>query len=399
MDDSPSSQPDEPPEEESPLRAEIEQREEPRVRWRIDARTVLYVAVAVLAALAFLATARGTSTMLTRIAIGVLIALALDPVVDRIEKRLGARRRRGIAVTIVGVVIILVAGLVVVVLGPRAVNEIRQFSEQFPQTVGELERLPLVGDWIAEQDLQTRAERWVADLPEQFTDDRLAETARTLVSGVAAVSIVAVVAIAVLIDGENLARRFRRLLQPSKREAADEVGRVVYDTLGRYVGGSLTVALMMGIYVLTIGLLLGVPLTPLAAIWAMLTDLIPQVGGALGGSFFVLLAVTESVPVAIAAAALFVVYMNFENHVIQPAIVGRSVDLSPPTTMVAAFVGGAVAGIPGALVATPLTGAAKQIFLEARGRVGPASRQGDRVGVGAHLRAALRRLRRRDVVD
>jgi predicted PurR-regulated permease PerM len=329
----------------------------------------------------------------------VLIALALDPVVDRIEKRLGARRRRGIAVTIVGVVIILVAGLVVVVLGPRAVNEIRQFSEQFPQTVGELERLPLVGDWIAEQDLQTRAERWVADLPEQFTDDRLAETARTLVSGVAAVSIVAVVAIAVLIDGENLARRFRRLLQPSKREAADEVGRVVYDTLGRYVGGSLTVALMMGIYVLTIGLLLGVPLTPLAAIWAMLTDLIPQVGGALGGSFFVLLAVTESVPVAIAAAALFVVYMNFENHVIQPAIVGRSVDLSPPTTMVAAFVGGAVAGIPGALVATPLTGAAKQIFLEARGRVGPATRQGDRVGIGAHVRAVMRRLRRRDVVD
>jgi predicted PurR-regulated permease PerM len=399
MDDSPSSPPAEPPEEESPLRAEIEQREEPRVRWRVDARSVLYVAVAVLAALAFLATARGTSTMLTRIAIGVLIALALDPIVDRIEKRLGARRRRGIAVTIVGIAIILVAVLVVVVLGPRAVDEIRQFSEQFPQTVGELERLPLVGDWIAEQDLRTRAERWVADLPEQFTDDRLAETARTLVSGVAAVSIVAVVAIAVLIDGENLTRRFRRLLQPSKREAADEVGRVVYDTLGRYVGGSLTVALMMGIYVLTIGLLLGVPLTPLAAIWAMLTDLIPQVGGALGGSFFVLLAVTESVPVAIAAAALFVVYMNIENHVIQPAIVGRSVDLSPPTTMVAAFVGGAVAGIPGALVATPLTGAAKQIFLEARGRVGPATRQAGRVGVGTRLRSAMRRLLRRDVVD
>ena len=53
--------------------------------------------------------------------------------------------------------------------------------------------------------------------------------------------------------------------------------------------------------------------------------------------------------------------MTIENHVIQPAIVGRSVDLTPPTTMVAAFIGGAVAGVPGALVATPLVGAAKQL--------------------------------------
>ena len=67
------------------------------------------------------------------------------------------------------------------------------------------------------------------------------------------------------------------------------------------------------------------------------------------------------------AGIAFVVYMNVENHVIQPAIVGRSVDLTAPTTMVAAFVGGAVAGVPGALVATPLVGAAKAIYLEARG--------------------------------
>jgi len=34
---------------------------------------------------------------------------------------------------------------------------------------------------------------------------------------------------------------------------------------------------MMGVYVLTVGLILGVPLVPLAAIWAMINDLIPQV--------------------------------------------------------------------------------------------------------------------------
>ena len=60
--------------------------------------------------------------------------------------------------------------------------------------------------------------------------------------------------------------------------------------------------------------------------------------------------------------------MNLENHVIQPAIVGRSVDLTPPTTMVAAFIGAPSLGVPGALVATPLVGAAKAIYMEAMGK-------------------------------
>ena len=373
----------------SPLHLAVRRRRRPDVRWRLDGWSFAYIAGAVLIALTALAVVSGTSTMLTRIAIGVLIALALDPLVDRIEVRL--RGHRAVAVAAVGALVLGVAALVIGVLGPRAVAEIRDFSGQLPATAGELERLPLVGDWVRTQDLEGRAERWVDELPEQFTDERLADTARTLVSGVASVAIVAVVAIAVLIDGESLLKRARRLLRPAHREQADEVGRVMYHTLGRYVGGSVTVALMMGLYVLAVGLVLGVPLVPLAAIWAMITDLIPQVGGFLGGSLFVLLALTDSVTTAIIAAVLFVVYMNLENHVISPAIVGKSVDLTPPTTMVAAFVGGAIAGIPGALLATPLTGAAKQLYLEVRGRRGPEPDEDPRPGLVGTARRSLTR--------
>ena len=331
--------------------------------------TLLAVIVAVLVVLAVLAVLRNSSAMLTRIGLGVLIAMALDAVVNALVRRL--HLRRGVVVVGVAVAVVGVAVLVVTVLAPRAIAEVQNFSEQLPATVGELEQLPLVGGWVEDQDLVGRAEEWVADLPEQFTDERIEETARSLLSGVVSVAVVAIVAVAVLVDGENLAARFRRLLSPSRRDQADEVGRVVYDTLGRYVGGSLTVAGMMGLFVLAVGLVLGVPLVPLAAVWAMLTDLIPQIGGALGGIVFVALALTESVPTAIIAGALFVAYMTIENHVIQPAVVGRSVDLTAPTTMVAALIGGAVAGIPGALVATPLVGAAKHLILEARGRRPP----------------------------
>ena len=64
------------------------------------------------------------------------------------------------------------------------------------------------------------------------------------------------------IDGENLLGRFRRLLHPSRRAQADEVGGVMYRTLGRYFGGSITVAVLMGLCVLALGLVLGIPLDP-----------------------------------------------------------------------------------------------------------------------------------------
>jgi putative heme transporter len=355
--------------EESALRIDPEEAAGARLRLRLDWRTFVWLTLAVIGALALLAFFRNTTTMLTRIGIGILIALALDPLVDALQRRFSMRR--GLAVVIVASAVIALAALLVLVLGPRAVAEARRFSEQLPQTVDQLGDLPLVGGWIRQNDVGQKVQDWINGLPSEFTDERVAELASTLVSGIASVAIVTVLAIAVLIDGENLLARFRRLLPEPRQEQADAVGGIAYRTLGRYFGGSLTVAILMGLWVLTLGLILGVPLAPLAALWAMLTDLIPQVGGFLGGAFFVLLATTQGAVPALIAAVGFVLYMNFENHIVQPAIVGRSVDLTPPTTMVAAFVGGAIAGIPGALVATPLVGAVKAIYKEARGMAVP----------------------------
>ena len=89
------------------------------------------------------------------------------------------------------------------------------------------------------------------------------------------------------------------------------------------------------------------PLAPIAAIWAALTNLIPQIGGFLGGAFFVLLALTESPTTAVIAGVLFLGYQQFENNVVGPAIVGSAVNLTPPATMLAALIGGAAAGVPG----------------------------------------------------
>ena len=232
--------------ETSALRIDPEELAGARVRFRLDWKTFAWLVLAVLVALAVIAIVRGTRRRCsTRIGIGVVIALALDPLVNAIERRW--RLRRGFAVGIVAIGIFGLAALLIVVLGPRAVAEGRKFSDQLPQTVDDLESLPLVGGMLRENRIADRIQEWLASLPQQFTDERIAELTGTLISGIASVAIVIVLMMAVLIDGEDLLARFRRLLRPDHRAKADRVGGVMYRTLGRYFGGSITVAILMGL--------------------------------------------------------------------------------------------------------------------------------------------------------
>ncbi|MGZ8752711.1 MAG: AI-2E family transporter, partial [Acidimicrobiia bacterium] len=130
---------------------------------------------------------------------------------------------------------------------------------------------------------------------------------------------------------------------------------------------SLLVALCAGSAVLAFGLILGIPLAPLAAVWVCLTNLVPQVGGLLGGVPFVLLGFSESPTTGVIAAGLFVLYQLFENHVLGPLISGRAVQLSPPIVMATVLIGVSAAGVVGALIAVPLVGACKALFVELRG--------------------------------
>jgi predicted PurR-regulated permease PerM len=320
------------------------------------------VAGGVLLALAVLGLVRTAEWALTPLLLGVLFGLALDPVVAILRERL--KCSRALATLLIAIVLTVVFGAIVLLLGPQAVQQAGQFAEELPATVEEFYSWPLIGERLADGDAVGRVEEFVDELPGRFDTDTISAWADRLLGGLGATLLVLVTTVAVLLDGDALVRRGRRLVPPPRRDGADAVGRIVYRSIARYFAGSITVALLNGTVILTSGLILGIPLAPLAGIWAAITNLIPQIGGFLGGSFFVLLAFTASPLKGVIALCIFLAYQQLENHVIQPTIIGRAVHLTPPTTMLAALIGGAAAGVPGALVATPLVGAAKSVWLD-----------------------------------
>lgn len=129
----------------------------------LDWRSAALACGAVLALVATFAAVAATSRTLTFVVIGILLALALDPVVDRLQRRLEARR--GVAVGLVVVAFFLALGLVAVLVGPETSRQARTLSQDLPDVVAQLNDLPLVGDTFERNDVPAKVEDWINDLP------------------------------------------------------------------------------------------------------------------------------------------------------------------------------------------------------------------------------------------
>jgi len=328
---------------------------------------------------------------LTWVVIGLLIAVALSPVVDKIAHRLHVPR--GVAVTAVLLVSAAAMVLMVVGLAPRAVDKAQEFTDELPELVDGLRDLPIVGKQI-EPDTADRLTNWLEELPDRLgtDEDALARGFQTISDGLVVAGEILLVMIVALIDGRRLARWTRSQLPEDRQDQATTIGSIASDIVGRYFAGSLIIAVLNGTLLFIVGLVLGVPLIPFVAVWALVTNLIPQIGGFLGGSVFVVLALSQGVTTGLIALVWFLFYQQVENHFLQPAIVGEAVDISPAGTMLAALVGGAALGVPGAMVAIPFVGTVKAIYLarnpgRTRPKPGPSPRD--------RLRSRVKRLRLR----
>ena len=117
---------------------------------RLTTNSLVYIAVALTLVIAVVTVFDAAEEAVTRIVIGTVLALALDPLVRALQRR-GLRRRA--AAVIVGLAVVVIGLSVVLLVGPPAVEQAQQFNEELPQTVQEFYELPLgIGSWLEEGD-------------------------------------------------------------------------------------------------------------------------------------------------------------------------------------------------------------------------------------------------------
>jgi predicted PurR-regulated permease PerM len=74
----------------------------------------------------------------------------------------------------------------------------------------------------------------------------------------------------------------------------------------------------------------------------------------------------HTVVAGIVVLVFFVIYQQLENHVIQPLVYGRTVQLSPLAVLVSVLIGAQIAGVLGALGAIPVAGAIQVLLVDWR---------------------------------
>jgi predicted PurR-regulated permease PerM len=296
------------------------------------------------------------------IILGIVFAIALDPLVEWLTEHTFLGRGAAVGAVVVGLLTVVTAMLVFAV--PSIVDSVRDLDDELPRIAADLERLPLIGEELAERGVADRLQTTLAEAPDRLASDTgpLERTLRSVGDGLLATFWILLITVTALIDGRRARDGLRAVVPPARHARFDRVSAVVGDVVARYAVGSLVIAAIAGAAVFTIALVGGVPLAPLLGLWAAMSNFIPQLGGFLGGAPLVVMALTTGTTKGLIILVVYLIYMNLENRVIQPVIVSKAVDIPPFVAMVAVLIGGAAAGVVGAVLVTPLVGVAKLLF-------------------------------------
>jgi predicted PurR-regulated permease PerM len=330
------------------------------------ARTILAVIGIVLAVVAILAVVWIARQVLTWIIVAIFLALALNPAVEFFQRRGLVRRGLATAVTV-----LLTIGAIVA-LGslfiPTLVNEGRGFAEALPGYVNDVSegRGPL-GRLAERYQLEDRVREAIDEGGGASRILGLSGTAIAVTKGVLTfvVAIVTIVFLTffMLLEGPRWMERFYGLLPDRSRDKWRKIGHDIYLTVGGYVTGNLLISVIAGITSTLVLLIMGVPYAVALGVLVAILDLIPLAGATLAAIIVSTVAFIDSIPAGIIVLIFFIVYQQIENHILQPLVYSRTVQLSPLAILIAVLIGAKIAGILGALAAIPVAGTIQVILL------------------------------------
>lgn len=175
-----------------------------------------------------------------------------------------------------------------------------------------------------------------------------------MLGALANVVIVSVLGIYFALHPEVYVEGMVTLLPPGKRGRIREVLGEVGRTLGQWLMGKLLSMLIVGVLTATGLAVLQVPLALLLGIVAGLLDFVPYIGPIMAGVPAVLIAFSESPMLALYVILLFLGLQLAEGYLLLPLIERRTVALPPALTISAQVLLGALFGLAGVALATPI---------------------------------------------
>lgn len=325
-------------------------------RRTVPYRTILATIGLVLATVIVLRGLQRLSSVLGLLVVAGFFAILLTPAADFLERRGFRRSLATIVVFLIAVAAL--AGMLALFIQP-IVREVSGFVDDFPQFVEKAKagRGPvggLVKRFNIDQYIEQNQERWQASL--RNAGAPALDVARSVASGVFAFVTILVLTFLMVLEGPKMTASTLNLIGDEYRERVRRVAADCARAVTGYMAGNLAISAVAGVATFAFLTIAGVPFAGVLGLWVAFADLIPLVGATLGAIPTVGVAFLAGPGQGVAALIFYVVYQQIENHILQPTIMSRTVDLNPLAVLVSVLVGVELFGILGALLAIPAAG-------------------------------------------
>jgi predicted PurR-regulated permease PerM len=341
------------------------------MNWRrsqVTPRTVFTVGFSALAVVVLAVLVVKTRVALTLTGIAMLLAVALEHGVSRLE-RVGLRRWQGIAVVLTAMLLLVTAlGLLVI---PAAFAQAEALLTQFPHLMKQVRSMQLFRLLTTHLSTLTQLFGQKPEAPPplgglgQLPVPPLLQAIGGVVSLAAGALTVFFLVMFMLAFGGGLLRRMLDLVPTEHRERYERVMRKIYNATGGYLSGLTFICTVNATLTTTVLALMGMPFFLPLGIASGFSSMVPYVGPVVAGGFITLLTwATGGSIKALAVLVYFIIYGQIEGNVLAPLVFRRTVHVNPLLILLAVLFCAELAGVVGAMVAVPVVATAQIILRE-----------------------------------
>ncbi len=298
------------------------------------------------------------------------LAMALNPVVGWMSRRLRIKSRvKATAAAYLTVIVILVAFFALII--PPLVTQTRDFIRDVPQTVANFQNQDNSLSRAAKRyNLDEKLSEGARNFASHYSNfgGTILNTGKRIVEAVVSVLVVLVLTFMMLVEGPRWLQLLWSNVAEKDRARYQHIAHRMYKAVTNFVDGQIILAIVAGTFAfvaLEIAshiLNVSINAIALAGIVAVL-GIIPLFGNPTAAVIVILVSLLNSAALALVMLIYFVVYFFIENHTFQPYLQSRLNELTPLTVLIAAIIGVGFGGFLGALVAIPAASAVK-ILLE-----------------------------------
>lgn len=307
------------------------------------------------------------ATVITYVVMALLLALGLNPIVKLLQK---IKFPKILAITVVVLGFFGSLALLISLALPMAVEEAAIFIQQVPTLISSFFSLDLISQWDARLggsltnagdgliDFVSNSANWPTLLGGVF------EVGLGVVSATLGVILVGILTLYFMASLDQLREYLGKLVSNSKRESFFSISDQISTSVGRWVIGQLSIALIHAAVVFIFLSIIRAPFVLLLTFIAFLFALIPLVGPVIAFVLITSFSLLAGFETAIAVAIFYLIYLQIDAYLIAPRIMKKAVSIPSAAVVIAALAGGTLMGVLGALIAIPIAASVLLIIRE-----------------------------------